>query len=223
MEGERSSPADDVVVKPAAAVMHSNRQKKSRTPARSRPSFSLWMWTTHFALDGADALLCRLSSNGSRGFNSNDNHLRSGALNFPFAALTSPQPHSRLQLRSLASTAAASSSSASIMTRWMRPELWSSSVLGLCGFLGLVIVPCASSSSSSSSRSIAYPLFAAVGFAVWMCGFQLVRNVYTNPGVRVNKAGRTSGVINNHEEGHRYAEHGLRKFLRYRNLQSSQQ
>ncbi|CAL9161562.1 unnamed protein product [Musa hybrid cultivar] len=149
MEGERSSPADDVVVKPAAAVMHSNRQKKSRTPARSKPSFSLRMWTTHFALDGADALLCRLSSNGSRGFNSNDNHLRSGALNFPFAALTSPQPHSRLQLRSLASTAAASSSSASIMTRWMRPELWSSSVLGLCGFLGLVIVPCASSSSRS--------------------------------------------------------------------------
>ncbi|CAL9152381.1 unnamed protein product [Musa hybrid cultivar] len=222
MEGDRSSPADDVVVKPAAAVMHSNRQKKSRTPVRSRPSFSLRMWTTHFALDGADALLCRLSSNGPRAFNSNDNHLPSGALKFRFAALTSPQPRSRLQLRSLASTVAASSSSASTMTRWMRPEVWSSSVLGLCGFLGAVIVPCASSSSSASSCS-ACSLFAAVGFAVWICGFQLVRNVYTNPDVRVNKAGRTSGVINNHEEGHRYAEHGLRKFLRYRNLQSSQQ
>ncbi|THU72330.1 hypothetical protein C4D60_Mb04t10960 [Musa balbisiana] len=219
MEGDRSSPADDVVVKPAAAVMHSNRQK-SRTPARSRPSFSLRMWATHFALDGADALLCRLSSNGPRAFNSNDNHLPSGALKFRFAALTSLQHRSRLQLRSLASTAAASSSSASTMTRWMRPEVWSPSVLGLCGFLGIVIVPCASSSSSSSCS--AYPLFAAVGFAVWMCCFQLVRNVYTNPDVRVNKAGKTSGVINNHE-GHRYAEHGIRKFLRNRNLQSSQQ
>ncbi|CAL9755711.1 unnamed protein product [Musa acuminata subsp. burmannicoides] len=222
MEGDRSSPADDVVVKPAAAVMHSNRQKKSRTPARSRPSFSLRMWTTHFALDAADALLCRLSSNGPRAFNSNDNHLPSGALNFPFAALTSPQPRSRLQLRSLASTVAASSSSASTMTRWMRPEVWSSSVLGLCGFLGLVIVPCASSSSSSSSSRSAYPLSAAVGFdkCFW---YRIYHFRYLNPFVMVNKAGRTSGVINNHEEGHRYAEHGLRKFLRYRNLQSSQQ
>ncbi|CAL9084662.1 unnamed protein product, partial [Musa textilis] len=103
----------------------------------------------------------------------------------------------------------------------MRPEVWSSSVLGLCGFLSIVIVPCAS--SSSSSCSLAYPLSAAVGFAVWMCGFQLVRNVYTNPDVRVSKSGRTSGVINDHEEGRRYAEHGLRKFLRNRNLKSSQQ
>ncbi|URD97746.1 B12d protein [Musa troglodytarum] len=72
-------------------------------------------------------------------------------------------------------------------------------------------------------RPEAYPLSAAVGFAVWMCGFQLVRNVYTNPDVRVSKSGRTSGVINDHEEGRRYAEHGLRKFLRNRNLKSSQQ
>ncbi|CAL9084663.1 unnamed protein product [Musa textilis] len=76
--------------------MHSNRQKKSRTPARSRPPSSLPMWTTHFALDGADALLCppkswtlEVSSNGPRAFNSNDNHLPTAPLN----SLSRPSPH----------------------------------------------------------------------------------------------------------------------------------
>jgi hypothetical protein len=33
---------------------------------------------------------------------------------------------------------------------------------------------------------------------------------------RVNKANRGMGVLENKEEGERYAEHGLRKFLRTR-------
>lgn len=85
-------------------------------------------------------------------------------------------------------------------------------------------------------------LMCAVTISFWYCfktlnllciynkhnGFILHISIFFHVNVhqldhRVNKAGRTSGVINNHEEGHRYAEHGLRKFLRYRNLQSSQQ
>ena len=59
-----------------------------------------------------------------------------------------------------------------------------------------------------------YPLFAAVGAAVGICGMQLVRNIYTNPEVRVNKENRAAGVLDNHAEGERYAEHGLRKYVR---------
>lgn len=31
---------------------------------------------------------------------------------------------------------------------------------------------------------------------------------------RVSKVGRAAGVLDNHEEGRRYAEHGLRSFVR---------
>ncbi|CAA7407677.1 unnamed protein product [Spirodela intermedia] len=72
----------------------------------------------------------------------------------------------------------------------------------------------ASSALSKWLRPEVYPLFAAVGVAVGICGFQLVRNVCINPEVRVNKEGRTSGVLDNFAEGEKYAEHGLRKFLR---------
>jgi len=33
---------------------------------------------------------------------------------------------------------------------------------------------------------------------------------------RINKAKRSMGVLGNNEEGERYAEHGLRRFLRTR-------
>ncbi|KAL5987798.1 hypothetical protein ACLOJK_035552 [Asimina triloba] len=59
-----------------------------------------------------------------------------------------------------------------------------------------------------------YPLFAAVGVAVGICGFQLVRNIIGNPEVRVNKENRAAGILENFAEGERYAEHGLRKFVR---------
>ncbi|KAK1294808.1 hypothetical protein QJS10_CPA16g00241 [Acorus calamus] len=63
-------------------------------------------------------------------------------------------------------------------------------------------------------RPEVYPLFATVGLAVGICGMQLIRNISTNPEVRVTKANRTAGVLENFEEGERYAQHGLRKFLR---------
>ncbi|XWS34624.1 hypothetical protein CRYUN_Cryun21dG0053800 [Craigia yunnanensis] len=59
-----------------------------------------------------------------------------------------------------------------------------------------------------------YPLFAAVGVAVGICAMQLVRNISTNPEVRVTKENRAAGILQNFEEGERYAEHGLRKFVR---------
>ncbi|EOY00820.1 hypothetical protein QUC31_014087 [Theobroma cacao] len=61
-----------------------------------------------------------------------------------------------------------------------------------------------------------YPLFAAVGFAVGICAMQLVRNISTNPEVRVTKENRSAGILENFEEGERYAEHGLRNFVRKR-------
>ncbi|XP_078443703.1 B12D protein [Wolffia australiana] len=72
----------------------------------------------------------------------------------------------------------------------------------------------ASSAVNRWLRPEVYPLFAAVGVAVGICGFQLIRNVCINPEVRVNKEGRASGVLDNFAEGERYAEHSLRKFLR---------
>ncbi|CAI9112505.1 OLC1v1012965C1 [Oldenlandia corymbosa var. corymbosa] len=63
-------------------------------------------------------------------------------------------------------------------------------------------------------RPEVYPLFAAVGVAVGICGFQLVRNICINPEVRVTKQNRAAGVLENFTEGEKYAEHGLRKFVR---------
>ncbi|XP_054788512.1 uncharacterized protein LOC129294292 [Prosopis cineraria] len=61
-----------------------------------------------------------------------------------------------------------------------------------------------------------YPLLAAMTFVTSMCVFQLTRNIFLNPDVRVNKAHRSMGILENAEEGERYAEHGLRKYVRTR-------
>ncbi|KAF7806125.1 B12D protein [Senna tora] len=63
-------------------------------------------------------------------------------------------------------------------------------------------------------RPEVYPLFAAVGVAVGICGMQLVRNITTNPEVRVTKEKRAAGVLDNYEEGKQYAEHFVRKYVR---------
>ncbi|GMH01524.1 hypothetical protein Nepgr_003363 [Nepenthes gracilis] len=65
-------------------------------------------------------------------------------------------------------------------------------------------------------RPEVYPLFAAVGTVVGICTMQLVRNITTNPEVRVNKENRAAGILENFEEGQRYSEHGFRKFIRNR-------
>ncbi|KAL1357200.1 hypothetical protein HN51_009161 [Arachis hypogaea] len=65
-------------------------------------------------------------------------------------------------------------------------------------------------------RPEVYPLFAAVGVAVGICGFQLVRNICINPEVRVSKQNRAAGVLENFDEGEKYAENFLRKFSRNR-------
>ncbi|EPS70497.1 hypothetical protein M569_04271, partial [Genlisea aurea] len=61
-----------------------------------------------------------------------------------------------------------------------------------------------------------FPLFAAVGVAVGLCGMQLIRNITINPEVRVNKMNRGAGVLDNFEEGEKYAQHSVRKFVRKR-------
>ncbi|KAF9623283.1 hypothetical protein IFM89_000772 [Coptis chinensis] len=74
----------------------------------------------------------------------------------------------------------------------------------------------ASSTVNRWIRPEVYPLFAAVGVAVGICAFQLVRNICTNPEVRLTKENRAQGVLDNFSEGQKYAEHGLRKFVRNR-------
>ncbi|KAL2515818.1 uncharacterized protein Fot_29789 [Forsythia ovata] len=64
--------------------------------------------------------------------------------------------------------------------------------------------------------ALVYPLFLAVGTAIGICGFQLIRNICINPEVRVSKEGRAAGVLENYAEGQKYAEHGLRKLVRNR-------
>ncbi|CAH9092415.1 unnamed protein product [Cuscuta epithymum] len=68
-------------------------------------------------------------------------------------------------------------------------------------------------------RPEVYPLFAAVGVAVGICGMQLVRNISTNPEVRVTKEKRAAGVLDNFAEGEKYAEHAVRKFVRNKSPQ----
>jgi hypothetical protein len=57
-----------------------------------------------------------------------------------------------------------------------------------------------------------YPLFATTAVAIGICAMQLVRNITTNPEVRVTKQNRAAGVLDNHDEGKRYSQHGVRRF-----------
>ncbi|KAJ1375610.1 NADH-ubiquinone reductase complex 1 MLRQ subunit [Sesbania bispinosa] len=53
-----------------------------------------------------------------------------------------------------------------------------------------------------------------MAFVTSMVVFQLSRNLLRNPDVRINKERRNMGVLDNKEEGEKYREHGLRRFLR---------
>jgi len=58
-----------------------------------------------------------------------------------------------------------------------------------------------------------YPLFATTGVAVGICVVQLVRNITTpTRAERVIKENRAAGVLDNHDEGRRYSQHGVRRF-----------
>ncbi|XP_072981136.1 uncharacterized protein [Typha angustifolia] len=61
-----------------------------------------------------------------------------------------------------------------------------------------------------------YPLLAAMTFATSMCLFQLTRNAFLNPDVRIKKAHRTTAILDNADEAQRYSQHRLRKFLGHR-------
>ncbi|KAK4597709.1 hypothetical protein RGQ29_015291 [Quercus rubra] len=77
----------------------------------------------------------------------------------------------------------------------------------------------ASATANRWLRPEVYPLFAAVGVAVGICAMQLVRNICTNPEVRVTKENRAAGVLDNFEEGEKYSQHAVRKFVRNRSPQ----
>ena len=57
-----------------------------------------------------------------------------------------------------------------------------------------------------------YPLFVPMAAALGICSYQLVRNITGNPEVRVTKENRAAGVLDNHDEGRRYSQHGVRRF-----------
>ncbi|CAL5203723.1 unnamed protein product [Lathyrus oleraceus] len=63
-------------------------------------------------------------------------------------------------------------------------------------------------------RPEVYPLFVPVGMAIGLCAMQLVRNITTNPEVRVTKQNRAAGVLDNETEGEKYSQHFVRKFVR---------
>ncbi|CAL9129873.1 NADH-ubiquinone reductase complex 1 MLRQ subunit [Musa troglodytarum] len=65
-------------------------------------------------------------------------------------------------------------------------------------------------------RPEVYPLMAAMTFVTSMCVFQLTRNILMNPDVRINKTNRTTAVLENAEEGEKYSQHSLRRFLSHR-------
>ncbi|GJN24917.1 hypothetical protein PR202_gb12695 [Eleusine coracana subsp. coracana] len=62
-------------------------------------------------------------------------------------------------------------------------------------------------------RPEVYPLFATTGVAVSICAMQLIRNITTNPEVRVTKENRAAGILENFDEGKRYSRHWFRRFI----------
>ncbi|XP_076898010.1 uncharacterized protein LOC143551470 [Bidens hawaiensis] len=64
-----------------------------------------------------------------------------------------------------------------------------------------------------------YPLMVPIVGVIGLMATQLVRNISTNPDVRVTKENRAAGILENHAEGENYAEHRLRKFVRGRTSQ----
>jgi len=60
-----------------------------------------------------------------------------------------------------------------------------------------------------------FPLFAAIGAALGICGFAIARNIAINPDVRISKEDRTAGILDNYKEGKLYKDHGLREYLKH--------
>ncbi|GJN12231.1 hypothetical protein PR202_ga30524 [Eleusine coracana subsp. coracana] len=114
--------------------------------------------------------------------------------------------------------------------RWIRPEVSNHESSSVSSPAIPLLFPSASPFLSSvSPRDIriggpcsflatddswqVYPLFAATGVAVGICAMQLIRNITTNPEVRVTKENRAAGILENFDEGKRYSRHGFRQFI----------
>ncbi|CAM6033189.1 unnamed protein product [Sphagnum compactum] len=60
-----------------------------------------------------------------------------------------------------------------------------------------------------------FPLFAAMGAALGICGFAIARNIAINPDVRsVSKEDRAAGILENYNEGKSYKDHSLREYVK---------
>ncbi|KAG6759097.1 hypothetical protein POTOM_035564 [Populus tomentosa] len=104
-------------------------------------------------------------------------------------------------------------------SRWIRPEVRSSTVFSRHVPDKVKEKKILISVLHDMMNNEVFPLFASVGVAVGICGMQLLRNITTNPDVRVTKENRAAGVLDNFKEGEKYAEHGLRKYVRNRTPQ----
>lgn len=59
-----------------------------------------------------------------------------------------------------------------------------------------------------------FPLFAAMGAALGICGFAIARNIAINPDVRISKEDRAAGILENYNEGKSYKDHSLRDYVK---------
>ncbi|KAG8062714.1 hypothetical protein GUJ93_ZPchr0003g16623 [Zizania palustris] len=66
-------------------------------------------------------------------------------------------------------------------------------------------------------RPEVYPLMAAMSLTLGMVVFQLARNVYTNPDVKISKRNRMNAIPSDDAtEAKRYSMHGFRRFFERR-------
>ena len=67
------------------------------------------------------------------------------------------------------------------------------------------------------SRAQVYPIFAAIGGAVGLCGFFCTRQLVASPGFTAAKSRRMAGILEtkaDFDEGKNWRDHRVRRFLR---------
>eukprot|EP00793_Prasinoderma_coloniale_P004601 PRCOL_00000362-RA len=65
----------------------------------------------------------------------------------------------------------------------------------------------------------AYPLIVVIGAAASVCAFQCSRHLTSSPDVRINKADRAAGYLENFKEGARFKDHALKRLFKGRSRQ----
>ncbi|KAF6145505.1 hypothetical protein GIB67_041049 [Kingdonia uniflora] len=65
-----------------------------------------------------------------------------------------------------------------------------------------------------NAMNLGLPVDRCYGVSYGICAMQLIRNITTNPEVRVSKENRAAGILENFAEGEKYSQHFVRKFIR---------